>query len=355
MTQTNEIASIPTKEAALAVFRTPKGLDPYLAKIREEIDGFIPDVTTRKGREAIASIAHKVARSKTALDNVGKELVAELKDVPKKIDAERKRMRDLLDAWKDEVRKPLDEWDAAEAARVTKLQNGIQWFNLRATENKDLDATELKASLAEVERITVGGHWQEFEAEAHRSKASAIEALSEQLAKREQHEAEQAELAKLRAEAEVREKADREAQIAREAAERATQEAEQKAQAEREAVAKREQEAAQAAERRELELKLQAEQAEREKLQATQRAEQAERDSTARAEAAAQAERQRQADEKAEEERAANERAANTAHKTKIMKAAKEALMKSGLTEEQAKGAVVAIAKGLIPNITISF
>lgn len=355
MTSTTEVAAVPTKENALAVFRMPKGLDPFLAKIREEIDGFIPDVTTRKGREAIASIAHKVARSKTALDNVGKELVAELKEVPKLIDAERKRVRDTLDAWKDEVRKPLDDWEAAEAARVTKLQNGIQWFNLRATENADLDSTELKATLAQVEAIVVGEKWEEFEAEAHRAKASAIEALTAQLAKREKHEAEQAELAKLRAEAEAREQQDREALIAREAEERAKAEAEQKAQAEREAVAKREQEAAAAAERRELELKLQAEQAEREKLQAQQRAEQAERDSATRAEAAAAAERQRQADAQAEEERAANERAANTAHKTKIMKAAKEGLMKAGLTEEQAKVAVVAIAKGLVPNTAISF
>lgn len=94
MTQTNEIATIPTKENALAVFSAAQGLDPFLSVIRAEIDGFIPDVSTRKGRDAIASIAHKVARSKTALDNVGKELVAELKDIPKKIDAERKRQAD---------------------------------------------------------------------------------------------------------------------------------------------------------------------------------------------------------------------------------------------------------------------
>lgn len=96
---TTEVATIPTKENALTVFSAAQGLDPYLAQIRAEIDGFTPDISTRKGRDAIASIAYKVARSKTALDNVGKELVAELKDIPKKIDAERKSK--VLKAAKD--------------------------------------------------------------------------------------------------------------------------------------------------------------------------------------------------------------------------------------------------------------
>ncbi len=355
MSNTTEIAAVPTKENALTVFRTPNGLDPFLAKIREEIDGFIPDVTTRKGREAIASIAHKVARSKTALDNVGKELVAELKEVPKLIDAERKRVRNTLDAWKDEVRKPLDDWEAAETARVTKLQNGIGWFNLRTTENADLDSIELLATIAKVESIVVGEKWEEFEAEAHRAKTAALESLNAQLAKRERYESEQFELAKLRAEAEERAKKDREEQIARGAADKARIEAEQKAQAEREDASKREQEASAAAERRELELKLQAEQAEREKLLATQRAEQAERDSAARAEAAAAAERQRLADEKAELDRQTAIREADKVHKSKVMGAAKEAFMSMNVSEELAKAIVLKIARGEVPNVTISF
>ncbi len=115
MSTETQLAIVPPKETALQVFQQANGLDPYLQQIRAEIDSFVPDVSTKKGRDAIASIAHKVARSKTALDNVGKELVAELKEIPKKIDAERKRMRDTLDAWKDEVRAPLNEWEQAEA------------------------------------------------------------------------------------------------------------------------------------------------------------------------------------------------------------------------------------------------
>ena len=355
MTKTTELAKVPSKESAMTVFTAANGLDPFLAVIRAEIDGFTPDVSTRKGREAIASIAHSVARSKTALDNVGKELVAELKDVPKKIDAERKRMRDLLDSWKDEVRKPLDEWEAAEKARVDRLQAGIDWFKLRASENADLDSEELKATLAAVEAKVIGEKWEEFEAEAHRAKAAAIEALTVQLAKREKYEFDQAELAKLRAEAEAREQKEREERIAREAAEQERREQEAKAQADRDAAVRREAEAKAEADRRELELKLAAERAEREKVEAQQRAEQAERDAQAKADAAAQAERQRQADEKAEQERQAAARQADTQHKSAVLKKAKEAFMGMNINEELAKAIVLKIARGEVPNITINF
>src|SRR5690606_23508393 len=77
--------------------------------------------------------------------------------------------------------------------------------------------------------------WEEFEAEAARAKDKAVSSLRAALVAREKYEAEQAELARLRAEAEAREQKEREERIAREAAERAQREAEAKAQAEREA------------------------------------------------------------------------------------------------------------------------
>jgi len=348
-----EIALVP-KENALQVYSTENGLDPYLQQIRTEIDAFDPDVSTRKGREAIASIAHKVARSKTALDNIGKELVADLKEVPKKIDAERKRMRDLLDAWKDEVRRPLTEWEEAEAARVARHQGEIDKINLRL-ECRDLDSAELKANIAWLEGLAISEAWQEFEAEAARAKDKALIALREALLAREKFEAEQAELERLRAEAAAREQKEREERIAREAAEAERLAAERRAQEERDATTRREAEAKAAAERRELELKLQAEQAEREKVEAQHRAEQAERDAQARVEAAAAAERQRQADEQARIERETAAREADKAHKKAINNEALAALIAGGMSEECAKQAIILIAQRKVPHISINY
>ncbi|MDH2244854.1 hypothetical protein N5J76_03150 [Pseudomonas sp. GD03855] len=354
MSTETQLAIVPPKETALQVFQAANGLDPYLQQIRAEIDGFTPDVSTKKGRDAIASIAHKVARSKTALDNVGKELVADLKEIPKKIDAERKRMRDLLDAWKDEVRAPLNEWEQAEADRVAKHQAGIDQINLRL-EFRDLDAAELAANIEWLEGIAIGEHWDEFEAEAARAKDKALTALREALTIRQKHEAELAAIAKFQAEQAQREQKERDERIAREAAEQAQREAEQRAQAERDAAAKREADAKAAAEQRELQLKLEAEQSARRELEAQQRAEQAERDAEAKAQAAAAAERQRQADEQARIEAEAKAREADKAHKAAINRAALEAFVAGGMTEECAKQAVTLIAKRQIPGVSIHY
>ena len=354
MSADNQIVALPPKETALQVYSSANGLDPFLQKIREEIDGFVPDVTTRKGRDAIASIAYKVARSKTALDNVGKELVAELKEVPKKIDAERKRMRDLLDGWQAEVRQPLTEWEQAEEARKAKHQAGIDQISLRL-ECRDLDSAELKSNIAWLEGMAIGAEWEEFETEAARSKDKALASLREALVVREKYEAEQAELERLRAEAAAREQKEREERIAREAAEQARREEEAKAQEERDAAVRREAEVKAAAERREFELKLQAQQAEREKLEAQQRAEQAERDAQAKAEQAAAAERQRQADEQARIEAEAKAREADREHRKTINSKALTAFIAGGMTEDCAKQAITLIAQRKIPRIQITY
>lgn len=348
-----QLATVPPKETALQVYSTENGLEPYLQIIKTEIDAFVPDVSTKKGRDAIASIAYKVARSKTALDNAGKELVAELKEVPKKIDAERKRMRDLLDAWQADVRRPLTEWEEAEAARVERIQAQVN--RLADTEFTYMSAADIKASIDNLEAHVIDARYEEFEPEAHRVKAASLAALREALASREKYEAEQAELERLRAEAAAREQKEREERIAREAAEAERLAAERRAQEERDAATRREAEAKAAAERRELELKLQAEQAEREKVEAQRRAEQAERDAQARAEAAAAAERQRQADEQARIEREAAAREADKAHKKAINNEALAALIAGGMPEECAKQAITLIAQRKVPHIVIQY
>ena len=355
MNETTELIVLPPPESVRTVFTTPQGLEPYLQQIRAHLDTFEADVSTKKGRDAIASTAYKVAKGKTALDKLGKDLVDEMKREPAIVDAERKRMRDLMDQWKEEIRKPLTDWEEAEEARQARHKAGIEWFQLRAKEHHDLDLQELRSSLTEVEGKVVDAAWEEFEAEAHRAKAKAVEALAAAVAAREKHEAEQAELAKLRAEAAAREQKDREERIAREAAERAQREAEAKAQAEREAAIKREAEAAAAAERREMELKLAAERAEREKADAIQREQQAKADAERREAEAVAAEQRRVAAIAEAEAKEAKRREADKAHKTAINRAALDAFVQGGMTEECAKLAVTLIAKKAIPAVSITY
>lgn len=384
MSAEQQLAVVPPQETALAVYSAEKGLEPWLQVIRTEIDAFTPDISTRKGRDAIASMAYKVARSKTALDDVGKKLVADLKEIPKKIDAERKRVRDTLDSWQEEVRRPLNEWQAAEDARVDRHNERLAWLKTLADDLNALTSLHIKGLIAEAEGMEIGQHWEEFEAEAARAKDSVLKTLRDAMSKRERYEAEQAELAKLRAEAEARAKADHEAAIAKAAAEQARIEAEQRAQAERDAAAKREQvlidqaakaqreaeqkarEAEAAAANHALQLKLAAEQAERQALQAeADRVEAIRREEQQSIEAAkrqAEAVEQARLAEIARQNAAADEilrqeklREADRAHKGAIYKAAKEAFIANGMNEECARLAVKLIASGFIPAISIKY
>ena len=387
MTVQTELAVVPAQETALAVYSAPNGLEPWLQKVRAEVDAFnqcLPDLTTVKGRKQYASMAYKIAQTKTALDDMGKKVSAEQKEIPKKIDAERKRVWDTLELWQKEVRKPLDDWQEAEDARVDKHNDGIQQIKDMALFDATPQAVTVAQVIADLEAIAIDDSWQEFLPEAAQAKDQALNKLRALLAERTQYEAEHAELARLRAEAEAQAQRDREAEIARAAAERARVEAEQRAQAERDAAARREQElleeaaAAQraseqaardaeaAAERQRLQLQLQAEQAERlaaqteaNRIAAEQRAEQERLDAVRRQEEAVERARQDElARQKAEADEALRQqklREADQAHKVKVMGAAKEALMTMNITEELAKAIVLKIARREIPNITINF
>lgn len=330
-------------------------LHAYVEAARAAVASEVPDLTTRKGRERIASLAAQVSRSKTAVEKPGREYLKRIKELPRTIEAELREFVTAMDALRDQVRRPLTEWEEAEKARIEAHRQSIEWLRGLAAQVSGFPSEKIEALIADAESVELGPQWEEFEAEVARTKDAVLLSLREALAKRRQYEAEQAELERLRREAAEREQKEREERIAREAAERAQREAEQRAQAEREAAIRREQEAKAEAERRELQLKLQAEQAEREKLEAQQRAEQAARDAEARAKAAAEAERQRIADEQARAEAEAKARAADQAHRTAILTAAKEAVMQAGVTEDQARAVINLIRRGMVPNVHITF
>lgn len=382
--ETSKELVIVEKANALSVFSEDDGLAPFLSKIRAELDLFVPDVSTKKGRDEIASIAFKVSKSKAYLDGVGKDLVADLKELPKKIDASRKAMRETLDSWRDDVRKPLTDWEKAEEARLFGHASALSALSSLAANLQGACSADIQARLADVKAIELGDHWQEFALKAAEAKDRAIADITAALDACIKNEAAQAELARLREEAEARAQNDRDEAIARDAAEKVR--AEMAAEAEKvraeaaaaaaaaEAAAERAREDAQAAasaaaekaradaerakvdaERVEMGLRLAAEKAEREKLEAQQRADKAVRDAKAMAELAAQNERNRQADEQAEADRQLKEREKNKAHKAAINNAAKMAFIAGGMTEDVATMAVKLIAKGLIPAITINY
>ena len=361
-----------SEENAPAIY-VAGGLKQFIDLVKGEIEGEVPDLTTRKGRERIASLAAKVSKSKTAVEKPGRDYLRRLKEMPKVVEAELREFVTKMDALRDETRRPLTEWEAAEDARIDRHNDRLNWLKTLADDLGELSSLHIKGLIAEAESMQLGAHWEEFEAEAANTKDKVLTTLRAALQKREQFEEEQAELARLRREAEERAEQDR-IRVAQEAAvELERQRVAQEQQAAREAAARREQElidqaAAQEreAENQRLQLKLQAEQAERARIQAEadrvateQRMEQ-ERQAAARrqeeaAEQARQEERRRADAAAAEIERQAQARAADNMHKGAINRAALEAYIACGMPEACAKQAVTLIAQRKIPNIAISY
>jgi len=366
------IAIEEISEANAPAIYVAGGLQQFIDLVKGEVLGEVPDLKTRKGRERIASLAAKVSKSKTAVEKPGRDYLRRLKEMPKVVEAELREFVTKMDALRDETRRPLTEWEAAEDARIDRHNDAINRMKDLA-ELGTLDAEQLQARLSELSEFQLGEAWEEFEAEAARTKEASLNAVQAALVVRQKYDAEQAELARLRREAEERAEQDR-IRLAQEAAvEAERQRVAQEQQAARETAARREQElldqaAAQEreAENQRLQLKLQAEQAERARIQAEadrvaaeQRMEQERQDAARRQEEAAEQARQeerRRADAAAAEilrQQEARER--DKAHRASINRAALEAFAAGGMTEECAKQAITLIAQRKIPNIAITY
>ncbi|HGV0030905.1 TPA: hypothetical protein ACNFPK_003537 [Citrobacter freundii] len=312
------------KSSAMAVFTNNEQLDPIIEKIEKEARSLVPDVSTKKGRDAIASMAHKVARSKTYIDNAGKDLVAELKALPKQIDESRRIVRERLDALKDEVRRPLTEWEAeqerikAEEADKIKAEEDRKQFEsdheiaLLMNEKHDREAKE-KAEEAERQRIA---HEEELKRQAaEQAKREAEEKAAAELAAAKKREED---AIAARAQAEL---------LAKQAQERAEQEAKDaaaKAEAEKKAAIEAEQ------------------------LKAQEEADRIKREAEAK-EAARLAEEKRIADEKAKRESDVKHRKAVG---TEIVNAL---TANTSISREQAIEVLKALMDGLVPRTQINY
>lgn len=338
------------QKSPIEIFQN-KGLDPVLEAITNEVKSFVPDLTTEKGRKEIASLAYKVAKSKTLLDDLGKNLVAEWKEQSKLVDNERKRMRDYLDNLKEEVRRPLTEYEEREEKRLQKHKDGIEEIKLNLVKHGlASNSSEIKEAINKLEALDLSpDKWDEFSSLAEQKQKEAITYLSDLLIKREQHEKEQAELEVLRKEKAEREKREHEERIAKEAAEKAKAEAEAKAKADQERLEKEKKEAIEKQKKAEEEARLAKERAEKEKIEAEKRAK--ENEERARTEERLRIQRE---NERIEQE--AKKREADIAHRKMINNEILVALKaECSIDDEVCKKIITAIATEKIPNVKLNY
>lgn len=363
-TQERPEAAIPTgmelvlsKGISATLLFNDNGLGPILERIETEARSAALDISTPKGRKDVASLAYKIARSKSAIDELGKELVSGWKEKAKKVDAERARARDRLEALQAEIRQPLTDWENADKERIARHEAAISAIleiaNTASQNWQSLPLQEMKNRLAQIAGDTTD--WKEFSVRAKQACEAALSSLSAAILRRQSYDAEQAELARLRKEEEERKQRAHEERLKAEAADKARREAEVEAKRAADAEASRvrvEQEKAEQ-ERKRLE---------REAADANARAAKAEADRIAAdqkakrdAEAAALRERERiEAQQRADAEAAAK-RETDRAHRASIHNAALQAFTSAGITSDIARQVVEVIARGIVPHISIAY
>lgn len=291
---------------------------------RQLADGL--DAETEEGRKELASIAYKVSRSKTTIDDAGKTFAAELKAQVKVIDARRKEARDALDALRDKIRGPVNEWEQKERERIethTGAIEGLRGMGNEAAEMwQDADMDQLTGLKKRAEAIDPST-FEEFEENAADTRLATLAKIDTAIRKREQFDAEQAELERLRkAEAERKQK-EHDERIAREAVEAEQRKAEEALRKEREA----------------------RERAEVQKQEAEKRAQEAKK--------RAEEEQRRKAEEEAAEQQ---RRERNTRHKAQVHNEAIEALAEiSGVGTVTARKILDRIKAGKIPHVEVRY
>lgn len=338
-----ELVIINEKTDIAQLFK-PESIDDILDKIKKEVELFVPNVSTDKGRKEIASFARKVASSKTLIDGAGKKYVAELKALPKIVDGERKRLRDECDRLRDEVRQPLTDWEDMRK----EVDTIIGEFNRAIREIAELNSSGIKEKISwlnsfDPENI-VEDKREKFKEHLDNAKLS----LENAYLKAKKAEEEAAELERLRAEEEARKRKEAEEarikaaeQRAREQAEKESRERELKAKLDKELAEKRAKEAEERA------LRVEAEAKDR----AARAAEQARREAEERA-----AEEKRIAD--AEEKRKAEKKQQlekDKQHRAEIEAEIEASFRMNGYSSEEAFRLRALLVGGKIKNVVVSY
>lgn len=201
-----ELALIVAEELKPEVVFTTQGMDDLLKKIEITAKSFVIDSSTDEGRSEIKSLAYRVARSKTIIDELGKKYYEKAKKIVDDTNAQRKTAREFLDALKDEIRKPVTEWEEEqeklrlekikqEEARITGIRAMIADITLQG-ENIGYDETtiDLEQRLIRLDNLVVDTKFMEFFDEALTVKKTTMEKINNALTKRQAYEKEQAEL-----------------------------------------------------------------------------------------------------------------------------------------------------------------
>lgn len=322
MSEVTDLTVIEIKPEQAPVLYVAGGLDAYLEQIRQAVNE-VPDLSTKKGRDRVASLAAQVSRSKTAIEKPGREYLKRLKEAVRPAEAEIKRFVDACDELRDATRRPLTEWEAEqERIKAEEAMNALHAEALEMNEEFDLKRA--------------------VQFEADHEMALLMNDAFDRDREEKRHQEEQAQR-------------ERDERLKQEAADKAKREAEEKHKAELEAAARREADEKARADAAERKRKEDADRAEREKQEAIAAEQRKAKEEADRIKHEAEAKEKNRL---AEEQRKAEEearRAADKEHRRTVNRRVIADLIAQGIPEEFAQKALLAIAGGKVQDAHIKY
>ena len=316
----NELASVDMSQFGLEETKAVeirKDFDAVL-KIASELESDYNNVIAKELSEDVCAEAKalrlKYVKVRTGIAKVHKERKAFYLSGGRAVDGLKNAYTHAVEGNEAKLKEIETHYERIEAERIATLQ--AERMEIILAIDPDSPATDFASMSDDVWNNYKNGVELAVKQRKEAEEKAEAELIAKEKAEAEERERIAKENAKLKAEAEKREKAEK--------ARRAKEEAEKKRiEAEREK------------ERKEAEAKLAKERAEREKVEAEAKAKE-------------EAEKKAKADAEAREK--------DTAHRKKINNSALKAIVKSsGITEDQAKDVVKAIASGSVPNVAINY
>ena len=356
MTNKTEVSTEVTELPSLPVAYSAESLEDLFNKVKAEVEAHVPDLETVEGRKHIKSLAAKISSSKTAIDKPMRDYLREIKALPKVVERNARESWNRFEELREATLKPLADAQAAQDAIIERMDEIVRMCAMDGLRSDTVRLWHDEASSIEVETT----FWPELVKKAKSSVEGAIAASMAALNRLIESEAQAAELECLRKEAEENAQRERDRQIAEEAARKAQEEERQRAEqrildernkAEQDRLAKLKAEQDKAA--AEQALKDAEEKAKRDAELAEQQAKERERIAAENAKKYAEEQQALEAQRLKDEEQ---RRADDKAHRVAINRAAlADLIAQAGLSEDQAKAVITAVAKGLVANIKIHY
>lgn len=133
------------KASALPIILTDeKKMATAIARIRKSAMGQVPDVSSKKGRDAIISLAYQVALTKAPLKDQATKMKADAQAIISGINGSVKKFNSEMDVLKDEIRKPFEIWKVEDDKRVEVIEELIKEIeDLMPAETSDAIAGQI--------------------------------------------------------------------------------------------------------------------------------------------------------------------------------------------------------------------